>query len=53
MTFTIKSIHTYILNVVRTTRYWNNIHQVCSKLKDWKAKYLKVLEAIQPQDLKG
>ena len=25
-------------NLVNTTRFWNNLHQVLSKLKDWKAK---------------
>jgi len=38
MTYTIESIHTYILHLVGTTRFWNNIYQACSKLKDWKAK---------------
>jgi hypothetical protein len=34
-------------NLVHTTRFWNNLHQVRSKSKDWKAKYLKVLGAIK------
>ena len=25
-------------NLVNTRRFWNNLHQVLSKLKDWKAK---------------
>jgi hypothetical protein len=25
------------INSVRTTSFWNNPHQVCSKWKDWKA----------------
>jgi len=25
-------------NLVRTTRFWNNLHQIRSKPKDWKAK---------------
>jgi hypothetical protein len=37
---------------VRTTRFWNNHHQVRSKWKDWKAKQFKVLEAIKPNSLK-
>jgi hypothetical protein len=35
---------------VRRTRVWNNLHQVRSKSKDWKAKKFKVLGAIK---LKG
>jgi len=31
-------IKTKISNLVRTTRFWNNLHQVRSKSKDWKAK---------------
>jgi hypothetical protein len=31
-------IKTYISNLVRTTRFWNNLHQVRSKSKDWKEK---------------
>ena len=31
-------IKTYISNLVRTTRFWNNLHQVRSESKDWKAK---------------
>ena len=31
--------------------FWNNLHQVHSKSKDWKAKYLKVLGAIKPKGL--
>jgi len=27
-------------NLVRMTHFWNNLHQVRSKSKDWKAKYL-------------
>jgi len=29
---------TQISNLVPTTRYWNNLHQVRSTLKDWKVK---------------
>jgi hypothetical protein len=36
---------------VGTTHFWNNLHQVHSKSKDWKAKYLKVLGAIKPKGL--
>jgi hypothetical protein len=25
-------------NLVRTTRFWDNLQQVCSKSKEWKAK---------------
>ena len=32
-------IKTQILNLVRTTRFWNNHNQISSKSKDWKAKY--------------
>jgi hypothetical protein len=35
---------------VRTTRSWNNLHQVRSKSKDWKVKYF-FLEAIKPKGL--
>jgi hypothetical protein len=31
-------VKTYISNLVRATRFWNNLHQVRSKSKDWKAK---------------
>jgi hypothetical protein len=27
-----------ISNLVRTTRFWNNLFHACSKSKDWKAK---------------
>jgi len=27
------------------TRFWSNLHQVCSKSKDWKTKQLKVSES--------
>ena len=37
---------------MRSTRFWNNLHQVRSKSKDWKAKKFKVLGAIQPKGLK-
>jgi hypothetical protein len=33
------------------TRFWNNLHQVRSKLKDLKPKRLNVLEAIKPNGL--
>ena len=33
-------IKTYISNLVRTTRSWNNHHQLRSKANDGKAKYL-------------
>jgi len=29
-------INTYISNLVRTTRFWDNLHQVRSKSKGWK-----------------
>jgi hypothetical protein len=32
-----------------TARFWNNLHQVRSKSKDWKAKY--VFGAITPNGL--
>ena len=28
-------------NLVRTTRFWNNLHQIHSKSKHWKDKWLK------------
>jgi hypothetical protein len=31
-------IKSYISNLVHTTRFWNNLHQVRSILNDWKAK---------------
>ena len=34
---------TYIYNLLCTTRFWNNLHQVTSKSKDWKAKKLTSL----------
>ena len=34
-------IKTLISNLVPTTHFWNNLHQVRSKSKDWKAKYFK------------
>jgi hypothetical protein len=36
---------------MRTTRFWNNLHQVRSKSKDRKAKLFKVLGAIKPKDI--
>ena len=36
---------------MHTTRFWNNLHQVRSKSKAWKAKYLKILGAIKPKTL--
>ena len=33
------------------TRFWKNLHQVCSKSKDWKAQQLKMLEAIKPKGI--
>jgi hypothetical protein len=44
-----------ISNLVRTTRFWNNLHQVRLKSKDWKAKLFKdlgekcILGAITPK----
>jgi hypothetical protein len=32
-------------------RFWNNLHQVRSKSKDWKAKYFKDLGAIKPKGI--
>jgi hypothetical protein len=34
---------------VRTTRFWDNLYQVHSKSKDWKAKEFKALGAIKPK----
>jgi hypothetical protein len=34
---------------VRTTRFWNNHHQIRSKSKDWKTKQFNVLGAIKQQ----
>ena len=34
----LKKNKTQISNLVRTTRFWNNYHQVHSKQKDWTAK---------------
>ena len=31
-------INTQISQLVRMTRFWNNLHQVSSESKDWKAK---------------
>ena len=31
-------IKTLISNLVHTMRFWNNLHQVRSKSKDWKVK---------------
>jgi hypothetical protein len=36
---------------VRTTRFWNNLQQVLSKSKDWKANNFKVLAAIKPKGI--
>jgi hypothetical protein len=33
-------IQTYISNLVHTARFWNNLHQVGSYSKDWKAKII-------------
>jgi len=33
------------------TRFWNNLHQVRSKSKDWKANWFKFVLAIQPKGL--
>ena len=37
-------IKTYISNLVRTTHFWNNRHQICSKSKDWS--YLKTYPGL-------
>jgi hypothetical protein len=37
--------------LVRTTRFWNNLHQVFSMSKDWKAKYIKSFGAWKPKGL--
>ena len=29
---------------IRTTRFWNNLHQVRLKSKDWKVEFKSVLE---------
>jgi len=34
-------IKALILNLVRTSRFWNNLHQVRSISKYWSDKYLK------------
>ena len=34
----VSEVKTWILNLVRTTRFWNNRHQVLSKPKEWKDK---------------
>ena len=34
---------------MRTTRFWDNLYQVHSKSKDWKAKEFKALGAIKPK----
>ena len=36
---------------MHTTRFWNNLHHVRSKSRDWKAKYFIVLGAIKPKGL--
>ena len=36
--FSFNSIKTYISNLVRAIRIWNNLHQIRSKPKVWKAK---------------
>jgi len=36
---------------VRTTRFLNNLYQVRSQSKVWKAKYFKLLGAIKPKGL--
>jgi len=36
---------------VRTTRHYNNLHQVRSKSKVWKVRKFKVLKAIKPKGL--
>jgi len=33
-----KKTKTWISNLVRTTRFWNNLHQIRSISKYWKAK---------------
>jgi len=37
--------------IVIKTRFWNNLHQVRSESKDWKAKYFKLLGAIKPMGI--
>jgi len=39
-------------NLVRTTRFWNNIHQVRSRSQDWKTpnKSLSILSTMDQQD---
>ena len=37
--------------LIRTTRFWNNLHQVRSQSKDWKTKQFKVLGTIKPKTL--
>jgi hypothetical protein len=36
---------------VSLTRFWNNHHQICSKLKDLKAIIFKSLRASKPKGL--
>jgi len=37
---TTSGIKTQILNLVRKTCFWNNLHQVRSKSKDWKSQII-------------
>ena len=41
-----------ISNLVCSTRFWNNIHQVRSKSKYWKAKFIKVVGNNKTKGLK-
>ena len=45
------NIKTQISNLVFTTRFWNNLHQVRLKSIDWKSKQYKALGAIKPKSL--
>ena len=38
-------------NIVRITRFRNNLHQICSKLNDWKTNNISFLGAIKPKGL--
>ena len=47
-----KNKKTQMSNLVRTTRFWNNLHQTRSKPKDLKVKHFKVFESNKPQGSK-
>jgi hypothetical protein len=45
----ISEVKKNILNLICTTLFWNNIHEVCSKSKDWIAKYNSTKHPFIPQ----